>query len=32
VRSGAPARLEILPAATECVSCAGAPLLTRRSR
>jgi DnaK suppressor protein len=28
----APARLEILPAATECVSCAGAPLLTRRSR
>jgi DnaK suppressor protein len=28
----APARLEVLPAATECVSCAGAPLLTRRSR
>jgi DnaK suppressor protein len=28
----APARLEVLPAASECVSCAGAPLLTRRSR
>lgn len=28
----AEARLEVLPAATECVSCAGAPLLTRRSR
>jgi DnaK suppressor protein len=28
----AAARLEVLPAATECVSCAGAPLLTRRSR
>lgn len=28
----AKARLEVLPAATECVGCAGAPLLTRRSR
>jgi DnaK suppressor protein len=32
LRPIAPARLEVLPAATECVSCAGAPLLTRRSR
>jgi RNA polymerase-binding transcription factor DksA len=28
----APARLEVLPATTECVTCASAPLLTRRSR
>ncbi len=28
----APARLEALPAATECVGCAGAPILARRSR
>ncbi len=28
----ASARLEVLAAATECVGCAGAPLLTRRSR
>lgn len=28
----APARLEALPAATECVGCAGAPVLARRSR
>jgi DnaK suppressor protein len=28
----AEARLEVLPAATECVNCASAPLLTRRSR